>query len=285
MAILRLRFLHWFLFLILFNLAGCSTNSLQTSRGVLPNKVLVYRDEGVDLQSLEDTIQFFRDNIDLARYSVATISSHELIHTQWEASTKLLVFPGGRDIPYDRALRGKGCEKIREYIREGGHYLGICAGAYFAGERVEFAPGTELEVIEDRELGLFPGITSGPVLADYTYNSEAGSRAARLQFLPLQTEFFAYYNGGGTFVSTSEAAEKYEVLATYGDRDDCPAIIRCSFGKGMAILSGVHFECNLKELVKRTDEPQRTMEICHAIKQTEAQKGRVIQRLLEILGF
>lgn len=48
-----------------------------------------------------------------------------------------------------------------EFVTQGGSYLGLCAGAYYACARVEFEPGTPLEVVGDRELAFFPGIAQG----------------------------------------------------------------------------------------------------------------------------
>jgi glutamine amidotransferase-like uncharacterized protein len=48
-----------------------------------------------------------------------------------------------------------------EFVSQGGGYLGLCAGAYYACARVEFEPGTRLEVVGDRELAFFPGIAQG----------------------------------------------------------------------------------------------------------------------------
>lgn len=246
-------------------------------------KILIYDDEGVDPQSLADTIQFFKNNTYPFWYRIRTITSQELCQTSWERRTKLLVFPGGRDIPYDRRLRGPGCKKIKAFIRNGGCYLGICAGAYFAGQKVVFAPETDLEVIEDRELGFFPGSTTGPILSAYTYGSEAGSCAARLHFQPLNAEIFAYYNGGGTLVP--QKAQNYKILATYSDADNRPAIVQCSVGKGIAILSGVHFECDLAALRHHTDIPQKTDTIIHAIQSTDTQQTSAIQWILKALGL
>ncbi|MDE6575869.1 MAG: hypothetical protein K2L24_00490 [Opitutales bacterium] len=244
-------------------------------------KILIYDDEGVDPQSLADTIQFFKNNTRPFCYRIQTITSQELCQTSWERRTKLLVFPGGRDILYDRRLRGPGCKKIKAFVHNGGCYLGICAEAYFAGQKVVFAPGTDLEVIEDRELGFFPGITLGPILPAYTYGSEAGSCAARLHFKPLNTEFFTYYNGGGTFVP--QKAQNYKVLATYSDADNLPAIVQCSVGKGIAILSGVHFECDLEALRHYTDTPKKTEAIIRAIQSTDAQQTGATQWILKAL--
>ena len=48
-----------------------------------------------------------------------------------------------------------------DYVKSGGSYLGLCAGAYYGCARVVFEPGTPLEVVGGRELQFFPGTARG----------------------------------------------------------------------------------------------------------------------------
>ncbi len=98
---------------------------------------------------------------------VEHVSAKDLIHKNWERDAAALIIPGGADIPYMKRLRGQGNLKIRVYVENGGVYIGICAGAYYAGERVEFALNTSQEVNQERELQFFPGIVRGPILAPF----------------------------------------------------------------------------------------------------------------------
>ncbi|MBF5059561.1 BPL-N domain-containing protein [Candidatus Neptunochlamydia vexilliferae] len=195
--------------------------------------ILVYADEGVGPRSLKETCHLFP--------SVKRVKHKTLIETDWEKETKLLIFPGGRDIPYDRALKGKGTAKIRRFVEEGGAYLGICAGAYFGAGEVIFEKGTALEVHEERDLAFFPGSAVGTIYPDrsFSYDSEAGARTAKVSF---EGEIFdVYYNGGCTFHHT-EQYPNTTVLARYANADDQPAVIHCKVGKGNILLSGVHIE-------------------------------------------
>ena len=94
----------------------------------------------------------------------------ELLAGEWMSSCLMLVMPGGADLPYCRQLNGPGNELIRgaqpccwlnmpsdvgkqsqilthstmsaAYVEDGGSYLGLCAGAYYACSYVEFDLGT-----------------------------------------------------------------------------------------------------------------------------------------------
>lgn len=195
-------------------------------------------------------------------YVIRQIEPKEVISTNWEKETVLFVMPGGADLPYCNNLNGLGNIKIAEYIRNGGSYLGICAGAYYAGSHVEFAVETEMEVTGKRELAFFPGIVRGPVLAPYEYTTNKGARAATISWNADNFDgnlYAIYFNGGGYFVD-ADMYPNIVVLATYiRNRENdlggltwinqsilsnklLPAIVECSYGLGKAILSGVHIE-------------------------------------------
>ncbi|MDF1538417.1 MAG: BPL-N domain-containing protein [Candidatus Thorarchaeota archaeon] len=70
----------------------------------------------------------------------------------------IVVFPPGNLPEYSVKLRSEGKEKIREYLRNGGSYVGISRGAHFACDIADVY-GTESEW----GLNLFNGTGFGPV--------------------------------------------------------------------------------------------------------------------------
>jgi biotin--protein ligase len=86
--------------------------------------------------------------------------------------------------------------------------LGLCAGGYYAASRVEFEPGTPLEVVGDRELAFFPGVARGAAFPGFDYQTEAGSVAAQLEFRvhPLLAAQQAASHDTGAGSSSSEWA-------------------------------------------------------------------------------
>jgi biotin--protein ligase len=132
-----------------------------------------------------------------------------------------------------------GNRNIAEFVRRGGNFLGLCAGAYYGCAAIAFEPGGPLEVIAQRELRFFPGRACGPVysLGKFRYQSEEGAEIAR-----LDPSSAVYYNGGCAFLD-AEAHASVTVLARYADvAGRPPAIIQCAVGAGQALLSGVHPE-------------------------------------------
>jgi biotin--protein ligase len=164
-----------------------------------------------------------------------------------DSGVKLLVMPGGADSLYHQYLKESGCDNIRKFVEEGGTYIGICAGAYFGCSKIEFEKGLPNEIIADRALRFFEGTAVGAALRPYPSGGAIYTEVAYGD----KGRVMVSYNGGCTFNPGSRATSsdsKIEVLARYVDRcrylDESmsPAVIKCTVGKGFAILSGVHFE-------------------------------------------
>jgi biotin---protein ligase len=203
--------------------------------------VLIYFDEGVGLGSFQRLLQLFTEHLP-DRYAVQAVNHHFLRTKGWEESAALLVFPGGRDLPYHLNLQGEGNARIQGYVQAGGRFLGICAGGYYGAAHVEFDKGGELEICGARELAFFPGKAIGPAYGRglFRYDSESGARAAQIAW--EKGVCAVYFNGGCWF----EHAEKYasiQVIARYGDLPNSPAAaLFCEVDEGAALLTGIHPE-------------------------------------------
>jgi glutamine amidotransferase-like uncharacterized protein len=166
----------------------------------------------------------------------------------------LLVVPGGRAIEQAAALGGRGREIIREYVRDGGGYVGICAGAFLGSVTSDwdlslvnaqsetgtrYVAGVGYEMLNDRGMGDVEMVLNDDGLRLFG----AGRR-----------RFEASFSGGPVF-SPGRRTDlgDYIVLARYksevykhpfqkGTMVDTPAIIAAPFGKGKVILISPHCE-------------------------------------------
>lgn len=205
-------------------------------------KILIYRDSGADLFCIASLLSALKlEKID--QKTCIDWADRELFQgDKWHKTAQLVIFPGGRDLPYHQALKGTANGHIRDFVLNGGKFLGICAGGYYGSAMIEFEQGGPLEVLGARELKFFPGIARGPAygLRKFCYKSHQGAQIAKLISNSSMTA--AYYNGGGSFVE----AEKYDgvsIIARYADIEGQPAaIVKCKVGAGVAILTGVHPE-------------------------------------------
>jgi len=256
--------------------------------------ILVYAGPGVGPKSLANTVALLQSLV-ADPYTIKTVDSDTIIGTEWLNDTALLVMPGGADAPYMEKLTGIGNQNIRDYVQNGGKYLGICAGAYYAADRIEFAKDDpRLEVIAARELKFYPGLVEGPTYDGFDYVAPQninGMRAAMISWqadqpFAVNKKFVAYYNGGGHFV----AAEEYPqitVLARYNldtpsQAADPVAIIECKYGKGTAILSGLHFEWDPQSLA---DTPLQLAAIKADLLRQNSDRVLLAKHLLTRLGL
>jgi biotin--protein ligase len=244
--------------------------------------IVVYVDQGVSGEALRQTVKSLQQELDLNFHALKRMDARRLISEAWEKETALVVMPGGRDVYYHSALDGMGTKKLRHFVEKGGSYLGLCAGAYFAAEAIEFEKGGRLQVCGKRSLELFPGRALGPAYGPgkYSYENEQGVEAAHISW--GEEECFAYFNGGCYF----EGAHKFanvRVLSSYLNLEDRPAaVIECSVGKGTALLSGVHIEFNSNLLGRGSHYLDR---IHPLLEQTEKKRRAIFREVLKGLGL
>ncbi|KAK3952032.1 biotin-protein ligase [Pseudoneurospora amorphoporcata] len=219
--------------------------------------VLIYSGPGVTPQSLCQCTDSLKRLVG-SKYAVAVINSTILKEEPWASTCALLVFPGGADLPFCRELNGPGNMAIKNYVREGGAYLGFCAGGYYGSAHCWFQLDDPIHDVKGpRELAFFPGTCAGPAFKGFQYHREVGARAAKLSvrkeaFSGVQAPpdvFKSYYNGGGVFVDVEKfASDGVQVLAEYADDIDLEsgetraAVVFCKVGQGKAILTGPHPE-------------------------------------------
>lgn len=216
--------------------------------------VLVYADAGVSQSCLLHLKTSLKALLS-PRYDVLPISAQALANDPWSDNCALLAFPGGRDLGFLNSLGEKGCQRIANWVREdGGRYLGLCAGAYFASNRIEFESGREgFEVKGDRPLKFFKGICKGTAFPGFLYDSEDGARDAIISLEgPLWKQAWpeappslaVYYNGGGYFEGDPSDSSSTTILARYEELPARPvAGVLCRVGsQGKAVLWGVHPE-------------------------------------------
>ncbi len=169
---------------------------------------------------------------------------------------KVMLFPGGTTRWYDLWISLHGKERIRSFVNNGGGYLGICAGAYFAVDKTWW-DGVFYDDNEDYnaygeltgcDLDLFPGTGTGPItgIADYFDEGYAMESVSFNSSIPMissyktapYSESILYY--GGPYFTIDPGAEA-DVLATY-DYNGLPAIVACRYGQGKVVLFGPHPE-------------------------------------------
>lgn len=128
--------------------------------------IFIYSDYGSSEMSVRQLDQTLRDLYPWSKVLMLTgkdIRDGKLMqHVEIDTRRKLLCIGGGFDLGYVESLGEHGCDEIRRFVSEGGNYLGICAGAYFACSMVNFDLNGPLEVVGERRMKFFKGSAIGP---------------------------------------------------------------------------------------------------------------------------
>lgn len=204
------------------------------------SQALIFADKGVCLPSADALSHQLRSFLDPS-ISVLKVDGEYLRTKTWEDKTVVLVMGGGSCRDWDEQLQADGIEKIERYVKGGGKYIGICAGAYFAS-RVSYFILSDRIIEKSRPLAFFPGKAMGPLVEEDDYLSLKAARAAKVCF-KIRGSFEVgdiYYQGGCLF-DVEEDSAAVEIMSTYRDLKKAAAVF-CKVGKGCAFLDGTHPE-------------------------------------------
>lgn len=201
--------------------------------------IFVYADNGASEVGVESLLQICKKKFE---NPVQKIFAKDIIEKNILNDAKILIFPGGAGIPYCEKLNGTGNQKIREFVKNGGCYLGICAGAYYACKDLSFH-GEEYDVFETWELQFFNGTAVGS-LSELTNGRYYDETVFAKAFVNVKLENGEvkkyYYHGGPTFVADSQNDDSYKIVGKFENGKS--AMIQGNFGDGKYFLSSVHFE-------------------------------------------
>lgn len=180
------------------------------------------------------------DRYEVGRVTVDEIAAGEL------AEFDVLVHPGGSGGKQGRALGEDGRSAVRNFVRDGGGFLGVCAGAYLATndyswslglidakvvDRKHWARGNGQVDLELSEQGVgFFGLDEPTAEIHYAQGPLLGRREWDDPEVP-DYESLAIYS--------SEIAEKG---APAGVMKGTSAAVRCAFGDGRVFCFGPHPE-------------------------------------------
>lgn len=211
---------------------------------VMTKNIYLYADEGTSAFSVLATKHYFQED------HVTLVMAKDIIKGGIPKDVDLFIMPGGADRPYAARLEGAGNDIIHAYVAEGGTYLGICAGAYYGCQSIEFQKDTPNAICEPRELAFFHGIGIGCINQIATPYDTTLQSAAITTIKTGTAPCNALYWGGCYFKG---ALKQTDIIASYQDvKNQPPALISCAVGAGKAVLSGVHFEVTRQTLKNYT---------------------------------
>jgi glutamine amidotransferase-like uncharacterized protein len=181
-----------------------------------PASILLFNGRGTSAGDVAAVENILRD----AHLSYATASSRQLgAMTAAQLGTyQLLIVPGGNFVEIGRGLTSGAVANVREAVQGGLNYLGICGGAFFAGN----SPYNGLN------------LTSGVRFPFYAAEARGIRKAAVQIAIAGSSPLEQYWEDGPQLTGWGD------VVATYDD--GTPAIAQGKFGTGWVMLLGTHPE-------------------------------------------
>lgn len=166
----------------------------------------------------------------------------------------VLLFPGGSGSKQGLAIGESGRQAIREFAKEGGGLMGVCAGAYLCSSDYDWS----LDVINT---AVFNKTIDIPDVGKKSMWYRGPANYVQMEFDPAAKQIFArsdltnvkYHNGPILSKGTNHKLPDYTPLAWFrsevshyepqrGTMVDTPAIITAPFGKGRVLCISPHPE-------------------------------------------
>jgi len=203
---------------------ACTPRSA-SSHGIAP--VLLFTGTGTspgDVAAIETIL-------DNSRLNYSTVNSFQLNWmTESEiAAYRLLIVPGGNFVNMGNSLTVGTAANVRDAVKRGMNYLGICAGGFLAGRfpasynSFNLSSGVQFGFYFPENKRKIPG-----------HVSDETSKAVVRITTPEGPALDQYWESGPRFTGWGEVVGKYP--------DGTPAIVEGSVGQGWVILTGIHPE-------------------------------------------
>jgi len=205
-----------------------------------PIRVAVYEDEGS-----ETAATFFDQTvgIDKAHFKLTHVTAGDIRNGVLK-NYDVVIQGGGGSIAQAKSLEPAGRDAIREFVRAGGGYLGVCAGAYLAASDKDYQLGLINARVIDREHW---ARGRGDVVLDFskTGQQELKFPQEKATVLYHQGPLLAPDNKSDLPAYTPVALFETEVAqkgAPHGVMQGTTAMASATFGKGRVFVISPHPE-------------------------------------------
>jgi glutamine amidotransferase-like uncharacterized protein len=207
---------------------------IMNSCNLICKDVWIYSDDG----TWEDGIIALEQFFDYYGITHERVMADDLNNIADYSEAKAICIPGGYAYNYKIALSPKTIDNIRSYVANGGAYIGVCAGAFFACSEVTWE-GIEYPYA----LSLFEGKAIGSIYEIAFWDNYAMTKININQKNKIiqnaQNNLTVLYYGGPYFVSDKT---NFDTIATWEEYNDYPSIINFQYENGKVLLIGPHLE-------------------------------------------
>ena len=203
-------------------------------------RVALFADKGVTIESLPEVLRCLPETEGF----VATKISADEIRNRALDQCAVLICPGGSGSGESKTLGKEGRDRIREFVTNGGGFIGICAGAYLASIEYPWSLGLlNAHVVDDAHWARGQGNVQLKI-------SPVGQAS-----FGVKKESCTIHFENGPLLGPGEKDDMsdYEVLAAFdseiaengapaGVMKGTAAIARGTFGKGRVVCFSPHPE-------------------------------------------
>ena len=196
------------------NASATATSGPLISGDIAP--ILLFNGTGTSPNDVVAIEEILRTN--QLNYSTANSSQLNGMSELQMRRYRLLIVPGGNFIDMGNSLTPGTTANIRKAVQNGLNYLGVCAGAFFAGN----SPYNGLNM------------TSGVRFGFYAAENQGIRKTAVAIATAGAPTLDQYWEDGPQLAGWGAVVGKYP--------DGTPAVVEGTFGSGWVILSGVHPE-------------------------------------------
>jgi glutamine amidotransferase-like uncharacterized protein len=185
-----------------------------------PAPILLFAGQGTSAGDVAAVEQILDHNH--LQYATTTSSELNRMSVFQLMAYRLVIVPGGNFIDMSASLTPHTTASIHEAVQRGLNYLGICAGAFLAGDGRGYYNG----------LDLTSGVRFGFYAAENQGIRKAAVAIARVDVPAVEH----YWEDGPELTGWGTVVAKYP--------DGTPAVVEGISGKGWVILVGVHPEAS-----------------------------------------
>ncbi len=193
-------------------LAACAVES----SSVDPPSVVLFNGSGTSRNDAEAIGSILREQH--IRYAMINSRQLDRMTGPQLLAYRLLIVPGGNFVEMGNGLSATATANVRSAVRAGLNYLGICAGAFLAGN----SPYNGLN------------LTSGVRFGFYSAENQGIRKAAVDIAIAGSSPLAQYWEDGPQLAGWGDVVAKYP--------DGTPAIVEGGVGEGWVILTGTHPE-------------------------------------------
>jgi len=197
----------------------------------------IYHDGSVG--AWEDSVIAFEHFLDWKKVTHNRVTAQNINTIILKDLYKAIYFPGGDADYYNADINSIGIQHIQNLVSNNGAYIGMCAGAEFACDKLIWK---DYEI--DYPLDLFQGEAVGPIdqLAiwpDYTMTKLSMNLDDEINLFEPKKEDMLYW--GGTVFKAYEDVN-VDTVATFDGFFNSNAIIKFNYGNGRVLLISPHPE-------------------------------------------